>query len=316
MNIPGEHQATDTHTTREDRLDTHRRYPDRLFYALGVLLDARDFDDEQTYHRGRLGRALAYLHGSGTAAGLRVVWDSPLTPGADPQFPGGRVERLMVEPGIAIDRLGRIIEVPESACMLLGEWYQWQAVNHAGQFRQSLQGSPAGQVTVDVFIRFIECKRGKTPALAAGPYDALDAVQPSRIRDFYDLELAVRTEADPPLPISPWPDLAAGTEDERRDALHEAIFNAWREGAQWDEFNKLRKSGEHTLTQDPTSLFLARLAIPADPGATDDDPPVRTAGADVQVDNTSRQFVYSTGAIARWLGLPFAPPLAADTWSF
>ncbi len=42
---------------------------DRLCYALGVLLDASDFDAEQAYHRGRLARALVYLNGMGTAAG-------------------------------------------------------------------------------------------------------------------------------------------------------------------------------------------------------------------------------------------------------
>ena len=44
---------------------------DRLYYAMGVLLDATDFDAEQAYHRGRLARALSYLHGMGTAAGHR-----------------------------------------------------------------------------------------------------------------------------------------------------------------------------------------------------------------------------------------------------
>jgi hypothetical protein len=56
--------------TRADALEAAER-PDRPFYATGVLLDAEDFLDEQTYHRGRLARALAYLHGTGTIAGSR-----------------------------------------------------------------------------------------------------------------------------------------------------------------------------------------------------------------------------------------------------
>ena len=46
--------------------------PDRVSYDEGVLLDALDFRAEQSYHRGRLARVLAYLFGTGTAAGLEV----------------------------------------------------------------------------------------------------------------------------------------------------------------------------------------------------------------------------------------------------
>ena len=56
---------------------------ERPSYATGMLLDAQDFADEQTYHRGRLARALASLTGGGTLAGLRVS-HSPATGGAAP----------------------------------------------------------------------------------------------------------------------------------------------------------------------------------------------------------------------------------------
>jgi hypothetical protein len=74
--------------------------PERVNYATGVLLDAADFRDEQTYHRGRLARALRYLVGFGTIAGLRVV---------PPAATDAELE-LRVEPGLAIDRYGRLIE--------------------------------------------------------------------------------------------------------------------------------------------------------------------------------------------------------------
>ena len=45
---------------------------ERPAYATGMLLDAQDFADEQAYHRGRLARALLFLAGSGTLAGLAV----------------------------------------------------------------------------------------------------------------------------------------------------------------------------------------------------------------------------------------------------
>ena len=37
----------------------------RPHYATGILLGARDFADEQTYHRNRLARALAFATGAG-----------------------------------------------------------------------------------------------------------------------------------------------------------------------------------------------------------------------------------------------------------
>ena len=50
-----------------------RPRPERAAYATGMLLDAQDFADEQTYHRGRLARALLFGVGSGTLAGLAVT---------------------------------------------------------------------------------------------------------------------------------------------------------------------------------------------------------------------------------------------------
>ena len=63
--------------------------PVRPFYALGVLLDADDFFGEQSYHRGRAARAFKYLFGTGTAAGLEVVWREA-------------EQQLAVNPGLAL----------------------------------------------------------------------------------------------------------------------------------------------------------------------------------------------------------------------
>ena len=79
-------------------------YPDRVNYANGVLLDEKDFKAEQAYFRGRMGRALSYLHGFGTVAGLKVV-----TVSSDPHT-------IRVMPGLAIDRIGRLIELHVPYC--------------------------------------------------------------------------------------------------------------------------------------------------------------------------------------------------------
>lgn len=269
--------------------------PDRVYYAEGVLLDASDFGAEQSYHRGRLARVLSYLHGSGTAAGLEVVWDERIEPGDDDDFPDGREERLRVEPGIAIDRLGRLIEVGRDWCLRLQSWYDSRP---AAELDAAFS---AGFVTADVFLRFVACERGRTPAFASGPFDALDAAVPSRIRDAFDLELVLRDETDPPLPDSPWPDLTAGTAAQRKENLHQALLDAWREGTDFlDAQGNLVAAQEHPLTVDPSSVFLARVRIPASKAG--DDPPERT-DADVEIDNLSRRFVYPPGALAAWLGI-------------
>ena len=273
--------------------------PDRVYYATGISLDAEDFLAEQLYHRSRLARALFYLHGSGTAAGLRVDWHKPLKPGDDAQFPQGRDEEIVVQPGLAIDRLGRLIELPRAACIRVDRWYQSQIADDLTKGFHLDRGG----VVVDVFVRFVSCERGKTPAFAAGAFDALDAVAPSRLRDSYELTIVIRQEASADLnqhlPQNPWGDFGTGN---RQAALQTAILNAWHEGSdQWDETG-LKPLAEHAIGQDPTALFLARLVLPA-VAALPGQRPIRTADAAIVPDNSQRSFVYAAGAIARWLAL-------------
>ena len=270
---------------------------DRLWYATGVLLDAEDFLDEQTYHRGRLARALAYLYGSGTVAGLRVAWEPAVAPGVDASLPEGRPERIKVEPGLAIDRLGRLIELPRTACLRLNRWYEAQTDD---DLAQGFHGVPFNGVVVDVFLAFVACERGKTPAFASGPYEALDPVVPSRIRDGYVVTLIIRKEADPPVPVNQWPDVSGIADPvSKADAIRQTVFGAWREGTQWQELDgQLAPLIEHAAGHDTTALFLARLVLPATQ-ASATARPQRTDGAAVSVDNNIRPIVFNPG---RWAG--------------
>jgi hypothetical protein len=267
---------------------------DRVFYATGAMLDVGDFNAEQAYHRGRLARALAYLHGWGTVAGLRVSIDPavPPAPGEDE----GREETLAVSPGMAIDRLGRIIEVPRRACLRLDRWFENQRATDNGTELRTALG--AGAILVDVFIAYVACERGKTPAFASGGFEALNAQSPSRLRDSYRLDLVVRPPGAP-LPVNTWPDIfAAATAGDRQTAAVEAILSAWREGTEfWDE----TRDGpnpliEHKEGEDTTAVFLARVTLPAAAGPSGT-PPVRSGAA--TADNGARPIVYTAG---RWLG--------------
>ena len=277
--------------------------PDRMSYDEGVLLDALDFRAEQSYHRGRLARVLAYLFGTGTAAGLEVGWEKPLKPG--PGSPEGREERLRLKPGLAIDRLGRLIEVPRDWCIRLDRWYR---------SREPAELSAAiheGAVVADVFVRFLTDERGRTPGFAQGPFDALDASVPSRLRDAFAVEMVLRKEVPPRLPESLWPDLSAGTPQERRKGLNEALLGAWREGTGFlDDQGGLEPLNEHAAGQDTTSVFLARVSLPVDPPGNDGRPVRRDPfTTDVQVDNLIRRFAYPAGALAALQGIR----LAGDT---
>lgn len=282
---------------------------DRVFYALGVLLDATDFSDEQTYHRRQLARALLALHGSGTVAGLLAEWKK-----ADPAKK--TPEELRVQPGLGLDRMGRLIVIPRTACIRLSEWFASQpedalkesfytdlefTAEEKGQIE--MEDGVAVKVTLtgvlaDLFVRFIVCERGKTPSFAAGPFDALDAVEPARLREGYELQLIPsRKPLRSPAPF--WPST--------KDELHTQIFSAWQEvnkrirapGNKLD--GMLEPLVEHQTGQDTSFVFLARVLIPATK-ANDTATPVR-ANADVRVFNLLRPFVYNTTALARLSGL-------------
>jgi len=263
--------------------------PDRVNYETGVMLNADDFKAEQDYHRGRLARALEYLIGSGTIAGLRVVHEAASE--GDEDNPAME-ERLMINPGLAMDPLGRMLEVPRHLCIRLSLWFDQQNDQDLRQGWHAAgtlwSDSPAG-VVVDVLIQFITCERGKTPAFAAGPFDALDAVTASRLRDSVETSLFIRREPTPPLPENPWPNLADIADGEARTAiLRDTIFDAWKTGA-----------------PETTSLFIARLVIEATE-AVADGRPIRVASNAVAVNNSLRPFVYTAAALARWLGIDLA----------
>ncbi len=256
--------------------------PDRLHYAIGMMLDAEDFADEQRYHRGRLARALRYLFGTGTVAGLNVE-----------EQPGGGAptEEIRVTAGLAIDPLGRLLELPRAVCMDLGRWFD--AVVADDDQRALLLDARGGDdmVTVDVFARFCVCPRGLTPAFATGPYDALDAAQPSRLRDGVEVFLAIRTNpAFEPPPASPplWDD--AGIRAARR-------IHGWREGSDAWSQDLPDALPEHGDDVDPTAVMLARLAVKVT-GAGDPESLTLAAEA-VGVENDIRRMVPAIGPIIR-----------------
>lgn len=297
---------------------------ERPVYATGMLLDAQDFLDEQTYHRGQLARALGAVAGSGTLAGLLVQHQPAVGPG-----PGERSEEIQVNAGLAVDRLGRLIELPRPACLRLQRWWDAEAsrsnlqqADYAtpGRFisarAQAGVALPSRAVVADVFLRFVTCPRGLTPAFASGPFDALNAVSVSRLRDAYELHLVPRhnlTDSGVGLPLRAGAFTLPVEQETAADALaREAAMDdptadpAVRRAALQDAVlhgysripEELPRGPEHPPTVDASAVFMARLLIPVNPAD-----PSQRQGSAVLVDNHSRRFLPGLGVLARWTGL-------------
>ncbi|MCM8612715.1 hypothetical protein [Accumulibacter sp.] len=303
----------------------------RPHYATGMLLDATDFADEQTYHRNRLARALAFASGAG--ARRLPPGSDPATAGATGLFAGGTlaglrvrqvpatatsVEEIRIAPGLAVDRLGRLVELPRAVCLRVERWFDGElqrdggdglrlaALDDPGRFASArlLADGPAlapRAVIADVFIRFVTCRQALTPAFASGPFDALDAVQTARLRDAWEVHLVLRgdglDDAFSGLPQQDR-DLSALTAGERRAALHDAVLDGWPDlGASSAGAGELAPPPGHPPGLDPTAVFLARVFLAVAAG----DPPQRDG--DAVVDNGGRRVLPHLGLLAGAVGL-------------
>ena len=285
---------------------------DRLSYATGMLLDAQDFSDEQTYHRGRLARALGFLAGAGTLAGLEVNYVAGTAT---------QVEEIRVEPGVAVDRLGRLVELPRAACLRLPNWFDALGASDGGdtlreaayealdgfvsaRFGEAGATLPARAVVADVFVRFAACTRGLTPSFAQGPFDALNAVSVSRLRDAYELQMIARTGLDDHYSGLPLPPGASALGDatadaaDRRNALQDAVLHGWEGSGHAGGSGGLAPAPEQPPGLDPSAVFLARVFIPVETAT----PPARSADAPL-VDNWARRFLPPAALFAQWAGL-------------
>jgi hypothetical protein len=273
--------------------------PERLFLFDGALLTQEHFRLEQTYHRSRLARILSMLHGYGTVVGLNVAWLPP---------EGGPDVEIEVAPGIAVDRLGRLIEHGQRSCLRLGVWFDQQVATPEGRARidAGLRPPAAGlpdHVVIDVYLAFEACGRVPEPAFATANTDTLDGVQPSRLLDAADLTLLVRAEGDDRLPQGvaaqaiPGAPTIAAIRDFKRLQGWTALL------ADTDPF-QLPSGGtvsEHDVTvQDGSEVFLARLTVPvaadAD-GVPRFDPTVALNAAAFAPAQDARPYAYSAAEI-------------------
>ena len=280
--------ATDLYAAADPLVQPSRA--ERVNYATGVLLQAEDFRDEQTYHRRRLALALRHLAGFGTLAGLAV---------RAPEAEDNDLE-LRVEPGVALDRHGRLIEVGEPWCIHLARWF---VAREPEDLVAALHPSPRTPfdlaVVADVFLSARDCGRGMTPSFAQGPFDALDALVPARLAEEPAFELVLRAEGGTnpiPAPKNSWPAPSAS-----KEAKLAAVLGSWDTGLSSDLDEGLDPLAEHVAGHELSAVLLARIAIPvtrpADAPAST--PPTLDLTRRPRVDNGLRPFIYLPG---KWLG--------------
>jgi hypothetical protein len=261
------------------------------------MLGVEDFQAEQDYHRGRLARALMQLYGTGTVSGLLVQTDG----NPDPT----KLE-IQVTPGAGLDRVGRIIEVPVTVCIVFQNWFNqyvqsWQLQQHGGSSGTSPIADPntaihdGAHLMVDVFATFVGCTRGVTPCFASqDDYDATDAFSPNRLLDSFAMQLVLRTDSAPQTPLDPWALL--GPQQPALADLQKKILG----GA-------LAPSGtlaEYPPGFDQTSIFLARMLVPATPGTPGNPPTLNLAAfSNSNIDNSSRLFLIPVAVLSRFNGL-------------
>ena len=260
---------------------------ERLNYSIGQMLDATDLRDEQTYHRARLARLAKYLLGHGTLAGLRVV-----APDADdPEA------HLTLEPGVALDRYGRLVEISSPQCIRLARWFDDRGDAELNAASHSEPRVPKDDMVVaDLFLSAHSCGAAKTPAFATGPFDALDAVVSSRLAERGSLELVLRQEGGPapiPEPANQWP--GGGNADKQL----KAVLGSWDEGTENRTADGPNPLAEHVSGHDPAAIFLARIFLPIKPPSAPETRPRLQMSKRVVVDNSKRPFIFFPG---KWFG--------------
>jgi hypothetical protein len=275
--------------------------PNRVFYSTGRMLGVEDFQADQDYHRSRLARALVQLYGSGTVSGLLVQTDGN---------PDVKQLELQVTCGMAIDRIGRIIEVPRTVCIVLNDWLTQQVTAWRSQQANPVPGQPSiadpntaiqdgANLMCDVFASFAPCTRGLTPCFASqDDYDATDAFAANRLLDSFAMQLVLRTDADPRTPADPWRALtrpAAGSTLTAANAvtvqtlLMQAMSGPATQGV------------EYPPGFDASAVFLARILIAAKQGTLGQGPIWDLTK--ISIDNSPRMFLYPAALLARLMGL-------------
>lgn len=279
-----------------------RPEPQRLGLHDGALVTEADFAAEQLYFRGQLSRLALHLHGAGTIAGLNVSFDPA----------SGEEAEIRVDPGLAVDRMGRIVELPREGCLTISPWMRQQNDDpikraHLLTGLRSAGGGLPEHVVADVYLGFHACARVPSPAFADPNAETIDGIQPSRILDGAKLDLVVRPEGDDRQPQSlPASQLVSPVSAQDLQAYKRA--GAWGLTQPESDPFAMPAGGmisEHVMAgnrQNGSEVLLARLILPVVTGNPDNpilfDETIDLSQAVFAPSNHIRQYSYSAEELA------------------
>jgi hypothetical protein len=210
---------------------------------------------------------------------------------------------IEVTAGLAIDRVGRMIESSGTVCILLQPWLAGPAGPNPAT------AIPPGGIVVDVFATFAPCTQGVTPCFGSDDYDATDAFSANRLLDSFSMQLVLRTENNPGWPQDSWLGAGAvssgGAIPPLTSVQQDILLNNTGSGAVSPFAVNGPTPPEYPQGFDLSSVFLARIAIP--PAAFSGGSPntnysnLNNPGA-IVINNLARLFVYPPSLVARTIG--------------
>ena len=211
---------------------------------------------------------------------------------------------IEVTPGLAIDRVGRMIVVPATACIRIKPWLDGQTVS---DLTSALAAGNSTSILVDVFATFMPCTQGVTPCFAAqDDYSATDAFSANRLLDSFAMQLVLRNDANPKLPQDPWLPAGAVPTGAVTAGLTQSLKQSLLSANSGSQANAPFTAGGPQPAEippgfDQSSVFLARITIPANTVVSGQRPTFKINS--LAIDNFSRLFVYPPSLVARTMGL-------------
>jgi len=285
--------------TNQGPINTNGWRPNAPFTSPSAIIDSNNnvqiLNGSATFTAGPLAPVWS------TAIGATTLDGNPATPAWTCAGPA-QLE-IEVTPGLAVDRVGRMIEVPSTVCIRIQPWLANQALADLNSFL----GGGSGNILVDVFATFVPCTRGATPCFATqDDYSATDAFSSNRMLDSFAMRLVLRNDSSPGLPQDTWH--AAGAVPsgaitaDIAQSLKLSILAANAGPASAPPFTSTGTTPpEIPPGFDASSVFLARITIPATEGASGEPPNFDLNS--ISIDNLSRLFLYPAALVARSIGL-------------
>lgn len=146
----------------------------RVRYGLGMLLGVADFEQEQAWFLGQDREHARTLHGCGVVVGLGVAVTET---------------HIKVDAGMAIDGLGRVINVCGEQCADLNAWLL------VAENRKRI-GAP-GARTLHVVLRYCECATDLQPVPGQPCRTADESMSATRITASFSLDLDINAPTCP-----------------------------------------------------------------------------------------------------------------------